>query len=284
MFGYVMANLSELTKEQARRYEEVYCGICRNIRDSAGNTARLGLSYDMAFLALLLGSLYEPEEITGNCACKLHPLKPRRWADNEFTRYGADMNVALGYYNAKDDYEDEKHLASKMMTGVFGKTMPQLREKYPRQIAAMEECLSQLRRLEKENCQSPDEPAGCFGRLMGELLVYREDLWAPKLRQLGDALGRYIYLADAAVDYRRDKKKKQYNPFLAMGMGEDWAAWEQYLVLAMGRCTKSFEALPLVQDKKILDNILYSGIWAEYRRRQRAAGVRRKGGCDDGSV
>lgn len=284
MFGYVMANLPELNKEQRRRYEAVYCGICRNIRDGAGNTARLGLSYDMAFLALLLTSLYEPEESGGNRACKLHPIKPRHWADNEFIRYGADMNVALGYYNAMDDYQDEKHLSAKVMAGAFGKTLPRLKEQYPRQAAAIEDCLARLHSLETENCPNPDEPAGCFGRLMGELLVYREDLWASKLRQLGDALGRYIYLADAAVDYRRDKRKKQYNPFLAMGMGEDWTVWEQYLVLAMGRCTKSYEALPLVKDKEILDNILYSGIWAEYRRRQRAAGVRREGGCDDRSV
>ena len=54
-----------------------------------------------------------------------------------------------------------------------------------------------------------------------------------------------------------------------MGMEEDWEKWDQYLVLAMGRCTDYFERLPLVQDKKLLDNILYSGVWIEYRRRQR---------------
>ena len=53
-----------------------------------------------------------------------------------------------------------------------------------------------------------------------------------------------------------------------MGMGEDWGAWEQYLVLAIHRCTDAYERLPLVQDKDILDNILYSGVWVEYRRRQ----------------
>ena len=41
------------------------------------------------------------------------------------------------------------------------------------------------------------------------------------------------------------------------------------MVLAMGRCTDYYERLPLVQDKALLDNILYSGIWVEYRRRQR---------------
>ena len=61
-----------------------------------------------------------------------------------------------------------------------------------------------------------------------------------------------------------------------MGTGEDWLRWEQYLVLAMGRCTELYERLPLVQDKNILDNILYSGIWLNYRRRQRGKARDRK--------
>ena len=104
---------------------------------------------------------------------------------------------------------------------------------------------------------------------MGELLVYEEDLWAPKLRSMGMALGRFIYLADAAVDYRRDKKGGKYNPFLAMGTGEDWERWDSYLVLAMGKCTEEFEKLPLVQDKPLLDNILYSGIWCNFRTKRK---------------
>ena len=272
MFGYVTANWKELTKEQQRRYGAVYCGICRCIREQSSNLSRLGLSYDMAFLALLLMSLYEPEEVTGDNACILHPIKKRPWVENEFVRYGADMNVALAYYNFADDWQDDRKVSARAMMGILGKQLPRIEAEYPRQCAAIRDCIARLNRLEKEGCSNPDEPAGCFGKLMGELLVYREDLWAPKLRQLGDALGRYIYLADAAVDYHRDLKKKQYNPFLAMGMTEDWDAWEEYLVLAMSRCTDAYERLPLVQDKDILDNILYSGVWLEYRRRQKVSG------------
>lgn len=274
MFGYVMANLKELEKSRRKRYAGVYCGICRGIRSQCSQSCRLGLSYDMAFLSLLLMSLYEPEETGGNHACVLHPGRP--WTDNPYIRYGADMNVALAYYNALDDYEDEGKLTSKLLRDVFGRELNRIQSTYPRQCRAIEDGIRALKEKEKENCANPDEPAGCFGRLMGELLVYEEDLWAPHLRKMGDALGRYIYLADAAVDYRRDKKKKQYNPFLAMGMQEDWDAWEQYLVLAMSRCTDAYERLPLVQDKDILDNILYSGVWLEYRRRQR----KRSGGGD----
>ena len=77
MFGFVTANLSELDPQQRNRYQAVYCGICRQIRESAGQPARLCLSYDMTFLALLLMSLYEPEERGGGNACILHPILQR---------------------------------------------------------------------------------------------------------------------------------------------------------------------------------------------------------------
>ena len=269
MFGLVSANLQELTKAEKARYNGVYCGICRQIREQCSSAARLGLSYDMAFLALLLSSLYEPEERSGSRACGLHPIKPRHWVDNEYIRYCAYMNVALCYYKALDDEQDEGRLQAKMLCKLFGRDLAKITALYPRQCAAIESFTRELAQLEKENCPNPDLPAGCFGKLLGELFVYKEDLWADTLRNMGDALGRYIYLADGVMDYRRDLKNKQYNPFLAMGQGENYPKWEQYLVLAMGRCADHYERLPLVQDKGILDNILYSGIWIAYRRKVR---------------
>ena len=269
MFGYVSANYTELTEEQKSRYTAVYCGICRGIRQQVSQPARLALSYDMAFLALLHMSLYEPEEASGPSACILHPIKKRPWTDNEYIRYAADMNVALAYYNLLDDWEDDGKRTAKFAAGYLAPSLERIRAQYPRQCTAIAACIEELRSLEISRCPNPDEPANCFGRLMAELLVYREDLWAHDLRQTGHALGRFIYLADAAMDYRADRRKHKYNPYLAMGTGEDWPRWEEYLVLAMGRCTAAYERLPLVQDKDILDNILYSGVWTELRRRQK---------------
>lgn len=271
MFGFVMADSKELSREQLNRYSAVYCGICRQIRQRTCQSARLALSYDMAFLALLHMSLYEPQEQTGSRACLLHPVKPRPWTDNVYIQYAADMNVALAYYKALDDQADEKRLSARMLAKLFGKHCPHIARQYPRQCGAMAESISRLSQLEKENCSNPDLLANCFGSLMAELLVYRQDMWETALRRMGMALGRFIYLADAAVDYRQDRKKHRYNPFLAMGMEEDWSRWEEYLTLDMACCTDSFERLPLVQDKKLLDNILYSGIWIYYRKQQKKA-------------
>ena len=262
MFGYVNISRKELEDSRQKRFNSVYCGVCRRIREQSGQLSRLGLRYDIAFLSTLLMSLYEPEEISGRNACHLHPITKRPWVDNEFIRYGADMNVALAYYKAQDDWQDDQKLSAKAMAGVFGKNMPRIEESYPRQCAAIAGCIADLSRLEQENCPSPDETANCFGRLMAELFVVREDFWSPTLRELGFHLGRFIYLLDAAVDFEKDKKHGKYNPYLAMGMeNADWARWEDYLVLTMAKCTESYERLPLVQDKDILDNVLYSGVW-----------------------
>ena len=265
MFGFVTASVKELDQAQQDRYGGIYCGICREIKARATQSARLGLSYDMAFLALLLMSLYEPEEERGALHCAAHPFRRRDWIDNPYVRYAADMNVALAYYNLLDDWQDDGKLSAKLLAGSFQKALPGIEAAYSRQCGAISACLVQLHALEAQNCANPDEPANCFGRLMAELLVYEEDLWAPTLRQVGFHLGRFIYMADAAVDYRKDARKGKYNPFLAMGTGEDWARWEEYLVLAMGRCTANYEKLPLVQDKALLDNILYSGVWVNFR-------------------
>ena len=269
MFGYVTASMGELTKQQQRRYSAVYCGICRRIRAQSGQLARLGLSYDMAFLAVLLMSLYEPSEQNGNNRCLIHPITRRDWIDNEFVRYAADMNVALAYYNCLDDWQDDGKRGAKWLAEAYEKHLPDIETRWPRQCRAIRDSLENLSALEKANCPNPDEPAGTFGALMGELLAVKEDLWSPTLRKMGNALGRFIYLLDAELDYDKDRHQGKYNPFLAKGEDKDWAKWEDYLVLTMGRCTAEFEKLPLVQDKPLLDNILYSGVWVNYRRKRK---------------
>lgn len=270
MFGFVTASFKELNKKQQDRYNGIYCGICRSIRSQAGQRARLSLSYDMTFLALLLMSLYEPEENGGDHACALHPIR-RDWIASSYTQYAADMNIVLAYYNCLDDWQDDKSHPQKWMADHLCHSLPEIQQRYPRQCAAIRDCTQQLSALEKENCSDPDACANCFGALMAELLVYEEDLWADTLREMGMALGRFIYLADAAVDYKKDARKHKFNPYLAMGTGEDFPRWEEYLVLTMARCTEYYEKLPLVQDKALLDNILYSGVWLNLRQKKKEA-------------
>lgn len=277
LFGYVTASVRELTQPEQERYRSVYCGICRRIGRNCSQCSRLALTYDMVFLALLLSSLYEPEETAGARRCLPHPIRRQPWVDSPVLSYAADMNVALAFHSADDHWQDDRRLDGLALRGLLKKHCGPVYDRWPRQCQAIEVCLSELSGLEKENCANPDLPANCFGQLMGELMVWQEDLWAPALRSLGRSLGRFIYLADAAMDYEKDRRRGGYNPFLVMGAEPDFERWTHYLTLEMAACTEAFETLPLVQDKPILDNILYSGIWLTYRQKEKHRSVQHDG-------
>lgn len=268
MFGYVAASMDELTPAQKERWGSVYCGICRRIGKQADRLSRAVLRYDCAFLAMLLMSLYEPEDTSGQSRCLAHPLGKKPWVDNEYIRYSADMNIALGYYKALDDATDDGTLTAKAMAKALKKHIPAIEGRYPRQCAAIKSSLQALSQLEKENSRDIDRCAACFGALLGQLFVYRQDLWASTLEAMGFALGRFIYLADCHCDLAKDEKSGSFNPYLGSGFDENQR--REHLVMAMAQCSRCFERLPLVQDKPILDNIIYSGVWLRIQEENHA--------------
>lgn len=264
MFGLITANPKEFTPEERERYLSLYCGICRNIRSQNRQFCGLALQYDMVFLALVLSSLYEPQEDRGDRACWLHPIEKRKWTESEITRYAADMNVALAYYNAQDNWKDEKSLSALIQREIFAPHVARIAREYPRQCQTIAQCLERLSELEEENCSNPDLPANCFGELMAELFCFREDFWSLTLRQIGFHLGRFVYLADAALDLQKDRRSGNYNPLLRMEPDSGPERWDESLMMAMAMCTQSYERLPLVQDKALMDRILYHGVWWAY--------------------
>ncbi len=262
MFGYVRANVADLTQEQKARYRANYCGLCLALKRRHGQPGRLALTYDMTFLTMFLSSLYEPEEKHGTMRCGAHPAKAHPYVRSDVTDYAADMTIALAYHKCLDDWQDEGKRSAKVYAHVLGRAYQQVKERWPRQAAAIEDGMKRLSDVEKRREPSPDAAANCFAILMAELFVMKEDYWRNALRAFGSALGRYIYLVDAACDYEDDRKSGGYNPVLLLDkQPEDM---REHLTQALGRASAAFEALPLVQDADILKNILYSGIWQSY--------------------
>ena len=138
MFGFVVANQKALTPEQLRRYRAFYCGLCRSLSGRHGASARLTLTYDMTFLVLLLGSLYEPEETRGTERCAPHPVRPHEWVQTRFTDYAADLNVLLAYYNCEDDWADDRNAIKHAGALLLKPRLPALQKAYPRQCGAVE--------------------------------------------------------------------------------------------------------------------------------------------------
>ena len=83
MFGYVTLYRKGLADAEMDRYQAYYCGLCRTLGRRYGHTGQLALSYDMAFVAILLTALYDTPTAFSEGRCVPHPLKKRPRADNE---------------------------------------------------------------------------------------------------------------------------------------------------------------------------------------------------------
>ena len=268
MFGYITADPGSLTQAEIDRYGGCYCGLCRCLSHRHGFCGRMTLTYDMTFLVLVLSSLYEPEETAGSGRCPVHPVKPRSYWQNRFTDYAADLNLMLAWWNCMDDWEDDKNVTSRAFAGLLGKKCRQLEQQYPRQSKAIRENLAALHQYEDGPQVNADAAADCFGNLMGELFVWREDdYWAKDLRAMGQGLGRFIYIMDACIDYHSDERHHRPNPLRALGTGERTRQGDYDLLsMLLGDCTAVFEQLPLEQDLHLMRNILYTGVWQKYNQ------------------
>ena len=269
MFGYVTICEPELKMKDLRKYKAYYCGLCRKLKEDYGTMGQMTLTYDMTFAIILLASLYEAKNRMNQHRCKVHPVKKQAMIENEITQYAADMNVLLAYYHMKDDWADEKKVSGLLGGGLLKKKAEKIAEQYPRQSKAIKESLQELSDCEKENSQEIDRSAGCFGRLMADLFVYKEDMWEQTLRRMGFFLGKYIYIMDAYEDLEEDLEKGTYNPLKKM---HEKAGYEErcrdILCMMIGECARNFEILPCILDVDILRNILYDGVWKHYRKIQ----------------
>ena len=260
MFGYITINKMELKFKEYYSYKGYYCGLCKCLKTKYSNKSRLTLNYDMTFLILLLSSLYEPENKISNERCIVHPSKKQVVIQNDITEYAASLNVLLSYYNMVDNWNDDKDykslIVSKMLHGEFKKSTSEILEK----SNIIKQRLENISRLEKDNAKDIDVVSNEFGHLMEEMCLYKKDHWEQSLRKVGFYLGKYIYFFDAYEDVKKDKEKSSYNPFNNVDIENKEEYAKNLLMLNLSMLSDEIEKLPLVQDKGIIDNIIYSGI------------------------
>ncbi len=266
MFGYVMPCKEELSDAEIERYEKLYCGLCHAIGTRYGQCMRAGLTYDMTFLALFLSAFYEPEETERKKRCMVHPKKARQFVQNRFVEYAADMTVLLVHHKCMDDWVDDKNTIMRLYASVTGKAFDKARQAHIEKANVIDKTLSAVYEAERVG-ESPSVAADAFGQLVGELFAYKKDDWEKPMRQFGMALGQFIYMLDAVMDYEKDKKRGRYNPLLLLDKKPN--EMKDTLSFLIGRAAMVFEKMPIVQDAELVRNILYKGVWQKYALRKR---------------
>lgn len=267
MFGYIYVNEQELKLKEYQVYRSFYCGLCRNLRERYGWTAQMMLNYDLTFLALLLTGLYEPETENEKHRCIVHPAAKHPTVQNDAVSYAADMCVLLAWQKLADDWYDERKADRKAMAVLLRSGYVRAAAQYPRQARAIEKSIRLLRRAERRECRDIDYVAGLTGRFLGEIFVWKRDIWEDDLRKMGFYLGKFIYLMDALEDVQKDRKQGNFNLF--SDDGECWGTEREQeirdiLTGMMAEASRAFERLPILEHAGIIRNILYSGVWCKY--------------------
>lgn len=277
MFGYIIINKGDMKFKEFDIYHSYYCGLCQALKEKYGKLGQLSLSYDITFLVMLLSSLYEPETKISEVKCAAHPFEKHPVRSNEFSYYGADMNLLFTYYKCKDDWEDEKKLTRLVYKKALHKAYRRICAHYGEKSKKVSNLMRELAQEEKRQNQDIDRMAGIFGEIMGELMTPKNDEWQDGLRAMGYNLGKFIYLLDAYEDIEEDLKKGRYNPLKKRFEDPDFEEESKtVLTMIMAECCKEFEKLPIIENVEILRNILYSGVWYRYemvrQRREKEQG------------
>lgn len=267
LFGYVHADLTQLSQDDRKIYQSFYCGLCRQLGNSAGFKGQMLLNYDLCFLAILLQSLYEPEFQSEDFRCMIHPFKNKTGLKSEAIAYAADMDIILSYHSLLDNYRDDDSKISGFAAKLLEKDYKRIKLNYPRQTKAVENYIQKLTIAEHDKETNIDAISGYTGEMLGQLFNWKDDGWTQTLKCMGYYLGKFIYLIDAYDDLKKDEKKGSYNPLLFMKK-ESPKEFETFvrvnLTSLMAECAKQFERLPIVENTNILRNIIYSGVWTKY--------------------
>ena len=273
MFGYIKVYAPKLRLCEWECYRAYYCGLCKSMGSCTGQCSRMALSYDFAFFAAVRCALAKEKPETKKFRCSVHPFHKRLMVKKSpQLAFCADASALLSAAKLEDDLHDEHGFLR--LRAAFGKLFFHRAERlakkrHPELYQKLVARLAELHQIEAdETLVSADAPAEVFGALMADLLS--DGLTGKEARiavALGDSIGRWVYLADAADDLKEDAKKKRYNPLLRL-FGEhpteaDWESLRNGLSATLLPACRAFELMddfPTPELQEIIANILYIGL------------------------
>ena len=264
MLGYVKVNKDELKLREYNVYKSYYCGLCKTLKSEYGYFSRFVLNYDSVFLALLLSSVTEDEYDCKNEICIAHPTKKTPiMQKNKSLTYSAAAMVILVLLKLEDDIRDEKSIKALLVYFLLLSTKRKVKKNYKELYDNCKDKINKLSDLEKNKCSDIDKLSDVFANVLKVLFApdfITDENKARILSHIGYLLGRFIYIIDAYEDMEKDKKKKNFNPFILSKEPPDVGELLNSLTFDLSSMANTYELLDLKINKPILDNIIYLGL------------------------
>lgn len=283
MLGYVTCEKAELKMRDFERYNGYYCGVCKSIGVRYGQIPRMILSYDAAFLALVLAGAMEERESVTREHCVIHHIKKKMIVRNQAIDYAADVMLILAWHKLRDDAKDEGKLRAKTAMIAFRRVYRDLEKARSDLCEGIRKSLDELDQLEKAKCDRLDLIAHTFASIMEK--IFHIEGGDPQINRLlaalGYHLGKWIYLIDAWEDIGENIASGAYNPLLyRFGWNKAGESQENFrkriyddvernLLIYLSEMSKIVDLLALGKNKDIIENVVYMGL---LRRTEKSLG------------
>ena len=275
MFGYLQVDKGELLVREYEAYKSVYCGLCKQMGKDYSFLARLSLSYDCTYYAMLLMSVHRSCCGFKNGRCTFNPLKKCKYAKDDNNSYSkaAAFSVISAYYKLKDDIADNKFfkkLLTYALMPFFSRWHKKAKVKYPELEKIVSEMMKMQYDAEHSEEISIDKSAHPTAFMLANVFLLEAENEIDKrvFYEFGYHLGRWIYLVDAADDIEKDKKRSNFNPYLNSDkeLKYDIDYITSMLNQSLARAYDAYNLIDIKDFKGILDNMILRGFPAVQNR------------------
>ena len=271
MLGYVRINKGELKVKEYELYRGLYCSLCRALGKEYGQLSRLVLSYDATFVVLLALAVKDVTPDFRKGRCPFNPSKKCCYCLNgaDSFVFAAAVSMMLFYFKVRDNIRDGKFFSrvfAHIILPYAKRKFKKAAAKYPSLALEISVLMDEQSEIERENSDDVDKAADPSAKALG--LIFEEIAKEKNgLYDFGYALGRWVYLSDAADDIESDLKSGSYNVFVnKYGLqkgekpGEELKeSLEKELNLSAGVTAEWCEKLELNYLLPIIENVIFDG-------------------------
>lgn len=282
MFGYVKAYKPELKVRDYEQYKAVYCSLCKTLGREYGLFARLTLSYDFTFAALLRLALAGECPGFHKARCPFNPFAKCHACSGGGSAFSftAAAAVIMTFYKLRDNLRDAgfwKRLASRLLNPLAAHAHNKAKRRYPRVEEIVSRMMEEQAALEAEACEQIDRAADPTAKALAALFAMDAQTEDQRrvLDRLGYCVGRWVYLIDAADDLEADLANGDYNPYiraLHIARGDPEAVKaarrnaQESLFLTAAEAVRAYDLLEVRRFDAILRNILTDGLFDAQKR------------------
>ena len=272
MFGYIRVDRANMLGKEYEAYKGIYCSLCRQLGKDYSVFDRFILSYDCTFYAMTALDLSEETPCFRQGRCRFNPLKKCHYAKTHDTAFSlaAALSVISAYYKLKDDLLDSpwyKRLPYRLIQPIFARWRKKAMKRYPEMDDAVRKMLEDQIAAEHDPECGIDMAAAPTATMLGEVCAMLTEYISLRkpldhaitkriLQAMGYYLGRWIYLIDAADDLEKDRKRRNFNPFLLKQSDTSAPDIEGALNHALSEALLSYGLLEKGRFDSIIQNVL----------------------------